>query len=124
MGSSAENGSVHAPQGQPWLTRKAWAGNRIRSHKRWEVIILWGFAVVWSALSMPLAYVQNPKALARGETRVACIIDVLLWVEVGLLIGAIRTTRDSHRFGDVALRSAPLQDDLGGPVDAHTVLPV
>ena len=55
MGSSAENGTVHAPQGQPWLTRKAWADNRIRSHKRWEVIILWGFAVVWSALSMPLA---------------------------------------------------------------------
>ena len=74
MGSSAENGSVYPPQGQPWLKRKAWAGNRIRSHKRWEVIILWGFALAWSALSVPLAYVQIPKALARGETLVACII--------------------------------------------------
>ena len=124
MGSSAENGTVHAPQGQPWLTRKAWAGNRIRSHKRWEVIILWGFAVVWSALSMPLAYVQIPKALARGETLVACIIGVMLLVAVGLLIGAIRTTRDARRFGDVALQLAPFPGSIGGHFGATTVLPV
>ena len=124
MGSSAENGTVHAPQGQPWLTRKAWAGNRIRSHKRWEVIILWGFALAWSALSMPLAYVQIPKALARGETLVACIIGVMLLVAVGLLIGAIRTTRDARRFGDVALQLDPFPGSIGGHFGATTVLPV
>ena len=124
MGSSAENGTVHAPQGQPWLTRKAWAGNRIRSHKRWEVIILWGFALVWSALSLPLAYVQIPKALARGETLVACIIGVMLVVAVGLLIGAIRTTRDARRFGDVALQLDPFPGSIGGHFGATTVLPV
>ena len=124
MGSSAENGSVHAPPDQPWLTRKAWAGNRIRSHKRWEVIILWGFAVVWSALSMPLAYVQIPKALARGETLVACIIGIMLVVAVGLLIGAIRTTRDARRFGDVALQLDPFPGSIGGHFGATTVLPV
>ena len=124
MGSSAENGTVHAPQGQPWLTRKAWAGNRIRSHKRWEVIILWGFALAWSALSMPLAYVQIPKALARGETLVACIIGVMLVVAVGLLIGAIRTTRDARRFGDVALQLDPFPGSIGGHFGATTVLPV
>ena len=32
---------------------------------------------------MPLAYVQIPKALARGETLVACIIGVMLLVAVG-----------------------------------------
>ncbi len=85
-----------------------------RSHKRWEVIILWGFAVIWSALSMPLAYVQIPKALARGETLVACIIGVMLVVAVGLLIGAIRTTRDARRFGDVALQLDPFPGSIGG----------
>lgn len=124
MVSSAENGTVHAPRGQPWLTRKAWAGNRIRSHKRWEVIILWGFAVAWSALSLPLAYVQIPKALARGETLVACIIGVMLLVAVGLLIGAIRTTRDARRFGDVALQLDPFPGSIGGHFGATTVLPV
>ena len=113
-----------ARSAQPWLERKAWATNRIRSHKRWEVIILWGFAVAWSLLATPLAYVQIPRALEQGETLVAGIIGVMLLVAVGLLVGAVRTTRDARRFGDVALQLDPFPGSIGGHFGASTVLPV
>jgi hypothetical protein len=35
----------------PWLAHKAWADNRIRSGKRWEVWLAWGFAVLWGGIS-------------------------------------------------------------------------
>ena len=54
----------------------------------------------------------------------ACIIGVMLVVAVGLLIGAIRTTRDARRFGDVALQLDPFPGSIGGHFGATTVLPV
>ncbi|RLJ40025.1 hypothetical protein [Acidovorax sp. 106] len=108
---------------RPWLLRKAWASNRIRSHKRWEVIILWGFAVVWSLISTPLAHVQIPKALARGETAVVWIIGVMLLVAVGLIAAAVRATRDAHSHGDVRLVMDPFPGSIGGHVGAAIDLP-
>lgn len=109
---------------QPWLVRKEWSDNRIRSHKRWEVIILWGFAVAWSLLAAALAYAQIPRALDRGETLVAGIIGIMLLIAAGLMVAALRATRDARRFGDVALQLDPFPGSIGGHFDATTALPV
>ena len=106
-----------------WLLRKAWASNRIRSDKRWEVVILWGFAVASNLLTTPLAYVQIPKALARGETAVVWIIGVMLLVAVGLIAAAVRATRDAHSHGDVRLVMDPFPGSIGGHVGAAIDLP-
>lgn len=108
---------------RPWLLRRAWASNRIRSHKRWEVIILWGFAVASTLLTTPLAYVQIPKALARGETLAAWIIGATLLVAVGLIAAAVRATRDAHSHGDVCLVMDPFPGSIGGHVGAAIDLP-
>lgn len=121
MGSSRDR-SASQPD-QPWLLRKEWASNRIRSHKRWEVVILWGFAVAWSLISIPLAHVQIPKALARGETLVAWIIGGMLLVAVGLIAAAVRATWDAHRHGDVRLVMDPFPGSIGGHVGASIDLP-
>ena len=108
---------------QPWLLRKEWASNRIRSHKRWEVVILWAFAVAWSLISIPLAHVQIPKALARGETLVAWIIGGMLLAAAGLIAAAVRATWDVHRHGDVRLVMDPFPGSIGGHVGASIDLP-
>ena len=107
----------------PWLARKAWAGNRIRSDKRWEVWVAWGFASTWGLIAYPAALSALPSAWSEGRWLVVSLLALLMAVELGLLVWAVRATRDAHLHGDVRLVMDPFPGSIGGHVGATVELP-
>lgn len=108
----------------PWLARKAWAGNRIRSGKRWEVWLAWGFAVLWGGISYPAALSAMPSAWRDGNFAVVGLLGLLVAVGLGLLAWAVRATLDARRHGEVYLVMDPFPGSIGGHVGATLDLPV
>ena len=107
----------------PWLANKAWADNRIRSGKRWEVWLAWGFAVVWGCIAYPAAMTALPRAWSDGNYLVAGVLGILVAVGLGLLVWAVRATRDAHSHGEVHLVMDPFPGSIGGHVGASIDLP-
>lgn len=109
--------------GEPWLANKAWADNRIRSSKRWEVWFAWGFAVVWGAIAYPAALSAIPRAWHNENHIVLCVLVLMVAVGLGLLVWAVRATLDARRHGEVRLVMDPFPGAIGGHVGATVDLP-
>ena len=109
--------------GEPWLANKAWADNRIRSSKRWEVWFAWGFAVVWGAIAYPAALSAIPRAWRNENHIVLCVLVLMVAVGLGLLVWAVRATLDARRHGEVRLVMDPFPGAIGGHVGATVDLP-
>ncbi len=107
----------------PWLANKAWAGNRIRSDKRWEVWFAWGFAVVWGAIAYPAALAALPRAWRQDNLLVVAVLGLIGAVGLGLLVWAVRATLDARRQGEVHLVMDPFPGAIGGHVGATLELP-
>ncbi|MFY3384339.1 DUF3592 domain-containing protein [Paracidovorax sp. MALMAid1276] len=114
---------LQAAGGVPWLARKAWADNRIRSGKRWEVWLAWGFAVVWGGIVYPAAVSALPRALRQENYAVAGLLAAMAAVGLGLLVWAVRATLDARRHGEVSLVMDPFPGSIGGHVGASADLP-
>ncbi|HCE94978.1 MAG: hypothetical protein A2Z90_19065 [Burkholderiales bacterium GWA2_64_37] len=108
---------------EPWLANKAWAGNRIRSNKRWEVWLAWGFAVVWGGIAYPAALSAMPRAWRNENYLVLGVLGLLVAVGLGLLVWAVRATLDARRHGEVCLVMDPFPGSIGGHVGATMDLP-
>lgn len=106
---------------QPWLARPEWADNRIRSDKRAEVYVAWGITLFASLMSAPLLFTQGPKLLDR-ITPGPLIAMIFPLASLGLLVWAIRATRDMRRFGEVRLQLDPFPGAIGGHVGGSLVL--
>ncbi|WP_377807984.1 DUF3592 domain-containing protein [Acidovorax facilis] len=109
--------------GEPWLANRAWADNRIRSSKRWEVWFAWGFAVVWGAIAYPAALSAIPRAWRNENHIVLCVLVLMVAVGLGLLVWAVRATLDARRHGEVRLVMDPFPGAIGGHVGATVDLP-
>ena len=114
---------LHTLGGEPWLANKAWADNRIRSSKRWEVWFAWGFAVVWGAIAYPAALSAIPRAWRNENHIVLCVLVLMVAVGLGLLVWAVRATLDARRHGEVRLVMDPFPGAIGGHVGATVDLP-
>lgn len=109
---------------QPWTARRAWAGNSIRSNKRYEVWVAWVFAVVCNAVVWPVLAIHGARALARPDYALLAVFAAMLAAGVGVLVWALRATRDVLRFGDVRLVLDPFPGAIGGHVGGALALPV
>lgn len=114
---------VQAAQGdQRWLAHAAWSGNRIRSDKRWEVWVAWGFAAVWCGLTVPAALAGLPRAWTERNLIEGGVLVLMCLAGVGLLTWAIRATADARRHGDVRLVMDPFPGSIGADVGGTIVL--
>lgn len=106
---------------KPWMSRRAWAENRIRSDKRAEVYVIWGMSLFWNVLSTPLVFLHGPTLLHNPKPGV--IIAMLFPLAgAGLLVWAIRSTREWRRHGDLRVRLDPFPGAIGGHVGGHVSL--
>lgn len=116
-----------APPGEsgpsPWLARREWAGNQIRSSKRLEVMVAWGFATVWNLLSLPVAAASLPRQWRQENWPAVAALAAFVAVGLGLLAWAARATRDARRFGDLRLVLDPFPGAIGGDFGATLDLP-
>lgn len=108
---------------EPWRANKAWADNRIRSNKRWEVWLAWGFAVVWGGIAYPAALSALPRAWSNENFIVVGVLTLMVAVGLGLLVWAVRATLDARRHGEVRLVMDPFPGSIGGHVGATVDLP-
>ena len=109
---------------QPWMGRPAWAGNSIRSNKRYEVWVAWTFALVCNAIAWPSAIAHRDEALDGPQYLLVAVFGALLLAAVATLVWAVRATLDAWRFGDVRLVLDPFPGAIGGDFGATLALPV
>lgn len=107
----------------PWLVRREWAGNQIRSNKRLEVIVIWGFAIVWNLFALPVAAASLPQLWREENLPAIAALAAFVLAGLGLLAWAVRAKRDARRFGDVALVLDPFPGAIGGDFGATLNLP-
>ena len=85
--------------GKPWMWREDWASARIEDSSRSATIGLWGFAILWSAFTFPMA------ALFFGQEgfppRQTAMWFILVFPLAGVLLlwAAIRQTIARRKFG-------------------------
>jgi|SaaInl5LU_22_DNA_1037371.scaffolds.fasta_scaffold15383_3 hypothetical protein len=99
---------------KPWLTKKEWADNRIKSGAQITFIVMWVMALIWNALMIPL-YMEFPELLekARGEpiTYVALVMPL---AGIYILFLAIKYTLDWLNSGRTPLVLDPFPGSIGG----------
>lgn len=103
-----------------WKEKKEWKNNRIRSNAKSGVIGIWCFAIFWSALSSTVLFAIEEE-LNKGNY---AILIALLFpiVGLGMIIYAIKLTREWLRFGVIELELDPFPGSIGGHVGGNFFL--
>ena len=97
-----------------WQLRKGWETPNIRSGAKQGLYAMWGFAVLWSALSSPLLWVV-PEEVQKGNY--AGLVGALFpLIGLFLIYKAISMTREYRRFGKVLFEMDPYPGAIGGNV--------
>ncbi len=104
-----------------WPLRKGWETSSIRSNAKAGFIAMWGFAIVWSAVSAPLLWVV-PEEVAKGNY--PGLIGLLFpLVGLFLIYKAVSMTGEYRRFGRVLVQMDPYPGAIGGHVGGRIVVP-
>lgn len=111
-----------APADQPWLARREWASPVITTQARGALLMIWAFALFWSALSLPVTFAL-PGELARGN-RMMLVAALFPLVGLGLLATAVYMTLAARKFGASTLTLDPYPGRLGGAVGGDIVAAV
>lgn len=96
----------------PWLAKKAWASGVIADNARSTLIGTWIFGIIWSAFTVPIAWI----ALFGDKPQSAGVYFVLIFPLVGLLIlgAAVRLTLQRRKFGRSTLELSTFPGAIGG----------
>lgn len=102
------------PDLQPWLQNPGWKTGRIRSNAKRGMLTMWGFALLWNAISSPVLFALGDE-WQRGNH---AIVIGLLFPLVGffLLRKAWMMTREWRRFGVIELEMDPFPGAINGHV--------
>jgi hypothetical protein len=101
---------------QPWLDHKSWAKNSIASGSRRALWVVWGFALFWNLLTLPLFFQFHEiweKVQREPVTAVAFLFPL---IGLGLIVAAVVATLRKKRFGQTPLVMNPFPGSLGGQV--------
>lgn len=110
----------HASNAAPWLDKKEWRQNRMRSNAKSSLYFIWGFAIVFSAISLPLLVVLIDEL---KQDHLAAALGLLFPVaSLFLLCKAWKMTREWHRFGIIELQMDPFPGSIGGHVGGSLLL--
>ncbi|MDP2226721.1 MAG: DUF3592 domain-containing protein [Moraxellaceae bacterium] len=111
-----------ADAAEPWRLRPEWASPVLRADNKSGVWVLWGFALLWTALSLPVTFAV-PSELAKGNQ--AILIGLLFpLIGVGLVVSAIYASLAARKFGATVLTLDPYPGRIGGQVGGDIVAPV
>ena len=99
---------------QPWLDNKAWKNNSIASDARRAHWVMWGVALFWNLVSLPLLFqFQDIWQKVQREPLTALALLFPL-VGLALIVLAINATRQKRCFGLTPLVMDPFPGSLGG----------
>ena len=95
---------------EPWLWREDWAQGRVLSQTRSSMIASWVFAILWNAVSAPVAYLVPKQAAKNPAVFIGLLFPV---VGVFLLVRAIRQTLAYQEFGRTCFEMASVPGVIG-----------
>src|SRR5260370_4258024 len=83
----------------PWLWRTDWAMRRAESLNKKSEILYWVLAILCNMVTLPFLFSIVPSDLRNSDPRVFLLLGFNLLGAI-LIVKAIRTTMQHHRFGD------------------------
>ncbi len=83
----------------PWLWRTDWAMRRAESLNKKSEILYWVLAILCNMVTLPFLFSIVPSYLRNSDPRVFLLLGFNLLGAI-LIVKAIRTTMQHHRFGD------------------------
>lgn len=96
---------------RPWMCKTAWAEGRIWPQQHlWG---LWGFSILWNAISAPIVLLAVPEAARLGQYRVLVLLLFPL-IGLALLCAAIAATLRHRRYGRSHFDMETLPGVVGG----------
>ena len=102
-------------QDSPWLANENWQGDPIRSDSRGTMYAAWGFAALWNLISAPLPFLLYGEIVDKQNW--PALIGLLFpLIGAGLIVWAVRRTREWRRFGAAPLTLDPFPGAIGGDV--------
>jgi len=109
-----------AEDDQPWLAKKEWQNNKIRSEAKSGTIAMWLFAIFWNGVSSPIIFIL-PEELRSGNYPA---LLALLFPVVGLflLYKAVSMSREYYKFGIIHCALDPFPGSIGGNVGGTFLL--
>lgn len=109
-------------EAKDWKSRKGWQHNRIRSTSRVKMIVMWGFAIVWNLLTVPMIF--NLSIQQEIEQGNYIVFVALLFPLAGLFLiySAVKVTREFSRFGVIELVLDPFPGSIGGHVGGSLLI--
>src|SRR6266436_3460246 len=83
----------------PWLWRTDWAMRRAESLNKKSEILYWVLAILCNMVTLPFLFSIVPSYLRNNDSRVFLLLGFNLLGAI-LIVKAVRTTMQHHRFGD------------------------
>ena len=111
--SKEKDTSLPMYQDAPWLANDDWQTGEIRSSSKATMWAAWAFAGVWNLISAPLAFMIYGEVLEK-KNYLALAGLLFPIVGVGLLVWALRATREWTRFGRAPVTLDPFPGSIGG----------
>lgn len=99
----------------PWLANDNWQSPTIRSNSKATMYVTWGFAAFWNLISAPLPFAIHGEVLDK-QNYLALIGLLFPLIGVGLIVWAVRRTREWNRFGPTPVTLDPFPGSIGGHV--------
>ena len=99
----------------PWLLNDDWQTATIRSSSKSSMVGAWLFAAFWNLVSAPLPFVLYGEIVDK-QNYVAIVGLLFPIVGIGLLVWAVRRTKEWTRFGAAPVTLDPFPGSIGGHV--------
>ena len=103
-----------------WQSRKGWETSKITSEAKSGVWFFWIFAIVWNAISIPIAFIV--PAELRQDNYAALIALLFPLVGAFLVYKAIAVTLEYRHFGKVVFDMDPYPGAIGGHVGGRILV--
>ncbi len=99
-----------------WLTNKAWRDNRIASNAKTGLFVMWGFALLWNLISLPIFFADNNLLQEVQRKPETAFVFLFPLIGVVLIILAVRALNNWRRFGKTPLVLDPFPGSISGHV--------
>lgn len=96
----------------PWLENKDWKDNQIPSNAKFGMYFIWGFALIWNLISLPI-FLTNDIWADEQNDPVKAVVYFFPVVGIVLIGVSIRAFVNWRKFGRTPLQLDPFPGSLG-----------
>lgn len=106
---------------EPWRWKRAWTEGPLRSQTGHGLLVLWGFAIFWNAIALPISALFAVEAIRSGEY---AMLFVLIFPAAGLFLIAVAAaaTMRYRRFRGSRFELETIPGVIGGPLKGMLVI--